>query len=47
MAQALIDERFQVHLSHSSVCRLLHQLGLSAHRGGRENLHSAISGKSA
>jgi len=28
----LISERFKVPLSHSSVCRLLHQLGLSAQR---------------
>jgi transposase len=26
MVQALIGERFKVRLSHSSVCRLLHQL---------------------
>jgi transposase len=32
MVQALISERFNVPLSHSSVCRLLHQLGLSAQR---------------
>ncbi len=32
MVQALISERFKVPLSHSSVCRLLHQLGLSAQR---------------
>ncbi len=32
MVQALIGERFKVQLSHSSVCRLLHQLGLSAQR---------------
>jgi transposase len=32
MVQALIAERFKVRLSHSSVCRLLHQLGLSAQR---------------
>src|SRR5271165_2602069 len=30
MVQALIGERFKVQLSRSSVCRLLHQLGLSA-----------------
>jgi transposase len=32
MVQALIAERFQVKLGHSSVARLLHQLGLSAQR---------------
>ena len=32
MVQSLIAERYQVRLSHSSVCRLLHQLGLSAQR---------------
>ena len=32
MVQTLIAERYQVQLSHSSVCRLLHQLGLSAQR---------------
>ena len=32
MVQALISERFKVQLSQSSVCRLLHQLGLSAQR---------------
>ena len=32
MVQALISERFKVPLNHSSVCRLLHQLGLSAQR---------------
>ena len=32
MVQTLIAERFKVQLSHSSVCRLLHQLGLSAQR---------------
>lgn len=32
MVQALITERFKVRLSHSSVCRLLDQLGLSAQR---------------
>jgi transposase len=32
MVQALIAERFEVNLSHSSVCRLLDQLGLSAQR---------------
>src|SRR5260370_19554692 len=32
MVQALIAERYKVRLSHSSVCRLLHQLGLSAQR---------------
>ena len=29
MVQTLIAERYNVKLSHSSVCRLLHQLGLS------------------
>ncbi len=32
MVQALIAERFEVRLSHSSVCRLLIQLGLTAQR---------------
>ncbi len=32
MVQSLIAERYKVKLSHSSVCRLLHQLGLSAQR---------------
>jgi transposase len=32
MVQSLIAERYKVRLSHSSVCRLLHQLGLSAQR---------------
>lgn len=32
IVQTLIAERFEVQLSHSSVCRLLHQLGLSAQR---------------
>jgi transposase len=32
MVQTLIAERFEVHLSHSSVCRLLIQLGLTAQR---------------
>jgi transposase len=32
MVQTLIAERFEVQLSHSSVCRLLDQLGLSAQR---------------
>ena len=32
MVQAVIAERFKVTLSHSSVCRLLHQLGLTAQR---------------
>jgi transposase len=32
MVQTLIGERFEVQLSHSSVCRLLDQLGLSAQR---------------
>lgn len=32
MVQTLIAERYKVKLSHSSVCRLLHQLGLSAQR---------------
>lgn len=32
MVQTLIAERYKVQLSHSSVCRLLHQLGLSAQR---------------
>ena len=32
MVQTLIAERYQVQLSHSSVCRLLDQLGLSAQR---------------
>jgi transposase len=32
MVQTLIAERYQLTLSHSSVCRLLHQLGLSAQR---------------
>ena len=32
MVQTLIAERYKVALSHSSVCRLLHQLGLSAQR---------------
>jgi len=32
MVQTLIAERYKVRLSHSSVCRLLHQLGLSAQR---------------
>jgi transposase len=32
MVQTLISERYKVKLSHSSVCRLLHQLGLSAQR---------------
>jgi transposase len=32
MVQSLISERYRVRLSHSSVCRLLHQLGLSAQR---------------
>src|SRR5215510_6989310 len=32
MVQTLIAERYNVKLSHSSVCRLLHQLGLSAQR---------------
>jgi Winged helix-turn helix len=30
--QTLIAERYKVKLGHSSVCRLLHQLGLSAQR---------------
>jgi transposase len=32
MVQTLIAQRYKVRLSHSSVCRLLHQLGLSAQR---------------
>lgn len=32
MLQKLIVQRYRVRLSHSSVCRLLHQLGLSAQR---------------
>jgi len=32
MVQRLIAERFKVRLSHSSVCRLLDQLGLTAQR---------------
>ena len=32
MVQTLIAERFNVTLSHSSVCRLLNQLGLTAQR---------------
>jgi transposase len=32
MVQTLIAERFELQLSHSSVCRLLDQLGLSAQR---------------
>ena len=32
MVRALIAERFAVRLSHSSVCRLLIQLGLTALR---------------
>jgi transposase len=32
MVQSLIAERYKVRLSHSSVCRLLHQLGLSPQR---------------
>jgi transposase len=32
MVQSLIAQRFNVKLSHSSVCRLLNQLGLSAQR---------------
>jgi transposase len=32
MVQTLIAERYKVRLSRSSVCRLLHQLGLSAQR---------------
>lgn len=32
MVQAMVAERFKVKLSHSSVGRLLHQLGLSAQR---------------
>jgi transposase len=32
MVQTLIAERFKVRLSHSSVCRLLNQLGLTAQR---------------
>src|SRR5258708_40022580 len=32
MVQTLIAERYKVRLSHSSVCRLLRQLGLSAQR---------------
>jgi transposase len=32
MVQSLIAVRYKVRLSHSSVCRLLHQLGLSAQR---------------
>jgi transposase len=32
MVQTLIGERYEVQLSHSSVCRLLDQLGLSAQR---------------
>ena len=32
MVQALIAERLHVRLGHSSVCRLLHQLGLTAQR---------------
>lgn len=32
MVQTLIAERYKVKLSHSSVCRLLHQLGLTAQR---------------
>lgn len=32
MVQTLIEDRFSVRLSHSSVCRLLNQLGLSAQR---------------
>lgn len=32
MVQELILDRYAVRLSHSSVCRLLHQLGLSAQR---------------
>ena len=32
MVQALLAERFEVRLSHSSVCRLLIQLGLTAQR---------------
>ena len=32
MVQTLIAERFDIDLSHSSVCRLLNQLGLTAQR---------------
>jgi transposase len=32
MVQALIVERFKVKLSHSSVCRLMNQIGLTAQR---------------
>jgi Winged helix-turn helix len=32
MVQTLIAERYKVKLGHSSVCWLLHQLGLSAQR---------------
>jgi transposase len=32
MVQTLIKDRYNVRLSHSSVCRLLNQLGLSAQR---------------
>jgi transposase len=32
MVQVLIAERFKVQLSHSSVCRLMNQIGLSAQR---------------
>jgi Winged helix-turn helix len=32
MVQTLIANRFDIHLSHSSVCRLLIQLGLTTQR---------------
>jgi transposase len=32
MVRILIAERFNIDLSHSSVCRLLNQLGLTAQR---------------
>jgi transposase len=37
MVQTLIAERYKVKLSHSSVCRLLHQLGLTAQRPYQQN----------